>query len=218
MGGIIGMRKYMGLWIALSVVGAIGFSVLGVYGYINTTRNEGVRLEQTLSQEYADNQNELSNFISTFYEQVGLANRKSAVLDTILRNAVQGRYGDDGFSAKGAFFAAVAESYPDLTTNLNIFDKIADNVAGGRASFKNKQSKLLDKVRVYNTWRETGLINSFVIRNFLGFPSQRLEARVGGQVVAKGSDALDKIQQIVVTGSTVESFTSGRMEPLALPK
>jgi hypothetical protein len=171
-------------------------------------------MEQQLSKQYEDNQNELSNYISSFYEQLGVANLKSSKMDTILTNAVQGRYGEDGFKANGAFFAAVKEAYPDLT-QLNVYDRIMDHVSSGRTSFKSQQTRLLDLLREYDTWRQQGIVRSQLVR-IVGFPTENLKARVGGATVATGPLALEKFHQLVLTSSTTEAFTTGKMEPLTV--
>lgn len=200
--------------IGLAVV--LAFGAIGFYGYVNGLRSEGIQQETALSAQYESNQNELSAYVTSFYEQIGVGNLKSAKLDTILRHAIEGRYGDSGFSANGAFFSAVTESYPDLTKNLQLFDDIAVFVRTGREAFKGKQNQLIDRSRVYKTFLNDGLVQSVVVKNLLGFPSNVLEARIGGKVVARGPEAFEAIQNIVITGSTAEAFTTGRQEPLAI--
>jgi len=202
--------------VAIGLAVVTVFSAVGFYGYVNGLRSEGIQQETALSAQYESNQNELSAYVTSFYEQVGVANLKSAKLDTILRHAIEGRYGDDGFSANGAFFSAVTESYPDLTKNLQLFDDIAIFVRSGREAFKGKQNQLIDRARVYKTFLNDGLVQSMVVKSLLGFPSNVLEARIGGKVVARGPEAFEAIQNIVITGSTAEAFTTGRQEPLAI--
>lgn len=204
-------------WIAaLGVLFVLGFGALSVYGYVNGLRSEGIRQETALSAQFEANQNELSGYTLAFYEQLGIANLKSAKLDTILTHAIEGRYGEDGFSANGAFFSAITESYPDLTQNMQLYDDIVVFVRAGREAFKNKQDKLLDQSRVYKNFLNDGLIRSRIVKGVLGFPSDVLEARIGGQVVARGPAAFDRLQTIVVTGSTAEAFTTGRQEALTI--
>ena len=204
------------LVVALAAVLVFTIGAFGFYGYVNGIRSEGITQETALSAQYESNQNELSTYVTSFYEQLGLANRKSAVLDTILRNAVQGRYGDDGFKPNGAMFSAITEAYPDMTQNLKVFDDIAAHVRAGRETFKGKQNQLIDRSRVYKTWLNDGLIRQYVVKNVLGFPSNVLQARIGGKVVASGPDAFEQIQSIVMTASTAEAFTTGRQEALVV--
>jgi hypothetical protein len=198
--------------VLLSVVGVLLVSSFWFYGFVNSTRNDGISMEQQISKHYEDNQNELSNYISSFYEQIGVANLKSDKMDTILKNAVQGRYGEQGFKANGAFFAAVKEAYPSLE-GLNVFDRIMDHVSSGRTSFKAQQSRLLDLLREYDTWKQQGIVRSQLVR-IIGFPTENLQARVGGKVIATGPLALNQFHQLVLTSSTTEAFTTGKMEPL----
>lgn len=203
----------------LIVAGVIALVMLvagfSIYGRANDIRDTAISMEQQLSKDYEDNQNFLSNYVSTIYEMAGIADKKSDKLDTILKDAVSGRYGEDGFKPNGAMFSAIQESYPDLTKNLDIYDKIADQVAAGREAYRGRQSKLLDETRAYRTFLQQGIMKHMVIA-WIGFPSNELKARVGGKVLAEGPAALDKIEQIVVTNSTVNAYNSGRMDPISL--
>lgn len=206
------LKKYWMLIVAAGVLIAI---LASCYGFVNNTRNEGIAHERQLGAQYLDNQNWLSAYISGFYEKVGLVNAQSDAFDQIILNAVMGRYDDSGFSADGAFFAAVAEAYPDLSSLMASWNSIQDYITAGREGYRNQQSKLLDMLRVYDTWRDTGFMKSFVIR-LLGFPSNRLEARVGNDVFT-GELAREKMYQIVLTSQAIEAYESGTMEPLTIP-
>lgn len=202
------------LWVGIPVVG-LGALLIGVFSYASNLKTMGVRQEQQMSATYEDNQNYLSTFVSTFYETTSLANLKSEKMDSILVHAVRGRYGEEGFKANGQFFSAITESYP--TIDLSIYDKIVTQVQAGREAFRGRQSILLDVVRSYDSWRLEGLVRPMII-SFLGFPSENLKARVGGQTVATGVLALEKFHDIVVTESTAQAFSTGRMGPLTPPR
>lgn len=145
------------------------------------------------------------------YEALGLANRKTAAMDSIIRHAVEGRYGESGFSSDGAMFSAVMEAYPDLNA-LSIFDRLTDLVVSERETFKNEQTKLRDQVRQYEVWMQSGIIRSMLIGNF--FPSQRLEARIGGRVVARGPEALDRIRAMILAEGATRAYETGTLEPI----
>lgn len=206
------------LVVALVVLGAVGVGLLSLYGFVNSTRNEGIGLETQLNAQYLANQNELSTFVSSFYEQVGVANLKSAKMDQILTDAVKGRYeGKDGGGygqGSSPFFSAIVEAYPDVKS-LDIYDKIVSFIQSGRESYKNKQDKLLDQMRAYDTWRKSGLVRSQVVAT-LGFPSENLEARVGTNVV-RGVAAREQMLLIVTTSDTKKAYETGTMEPLKPP-
>lgn len=206
--------------ITLVVIGAIFFGGLVLYGYVNGLRSEGIRQETGLNAQYLDNQNELSAYISGFYEKVGLANAKSDRMDKILVDAVKGRYeGNNGTPVErgqtAPFFAAIVEAYPDVA-GLNIYDKIVDYVSAGREAYKAKQSKLLDMLRSYDAWRQDGFVQSRIV-SAIGFPSSSLEARIGTKV-SRGMDARDQMYLIVTTAGTKKAYESGEMEPLSVPK
>lgn len=191
--------------------------LFGAYTTVNNIWNEGLAQERQLTSQYLDNQNELSAYISGFYEMVGLAQAQSDVLDQILLDAVKGRYDEGGFAVDSPMFTAVVEAYPEAGAAelLSNWGKIQDYVRAGRERYKAKQSKLLDQLRVYDTWRQTGLIRRSIVQ-ILGFPSQNLEARVG-DLVLTGQMARVKMYQIVLTSEAIEAYETGVMEPLEVP-
>jgi hypothetical protein len=186
------------------------------YGTMNSIQQEGVAQETALSAQYLDNQNELSSYKASFYEQIGVANLKSEKMDQILEDAVKGRY--DGNSSaqpdRGQLFSAIVEAYPDLK-GLDIFDKIVDHIRAGREAYKQKQSKLLDMLRAYDRWRGSGIIHSRLVK-MAGFPSEHLEARIGTSV-KRGAEARDQMYLIVTTADTKKAYETGTDEPLQVP-
>lgn len=203
------MRNYIFLGVAVL------FVVIGL-GYVNSIRNSGIEYETRLSAQYLDNQNNLSAYIAGFYEQLGVADRKSDKLDQILADAVKGRYEDaGGFGKGGGFFNAIAEAYPDLA-GLDVYDRIVDYVSAGRESYKATQSKLLDMLRGYDVWRQQGIFRSMVV-SLLGVPSDRLIARVGNSTW-QGDDALEKMYQIVLVTDARAAYETSTMKPLSVDK
>lgn len=212
--------------VLLGMGGFFLFIVLVIGGcglYANSLRNEGVTQERALSSQYLDNQNFLSGYISGFYEQVGVAQASTDALDRVLTDAVKGRY-DGKTSAQpgtGSLFSAIAEAYPELSAQelLRIWGKIQDYVTSQREGYRNKQSKLLDMLRTYDTWRETGgpgkrLILSLGI--IADFPSNNLEARIG-ETKLTGEVARDKMYQIVLDSTTLKAYETGKLDPLKIP-
>ena len=197
-------------------------AVIFVYSSFNGLYNAGVQQEQRLKAQYLDNQNYLSSYISGFYEQVGVARAATDALDTVLLDAVKGRYedgqGGGGYTVDSPFFNAIVEAYPEAGTAelMRIWGKITDYVQAGREGYRNVQSKLLDMLRAYDTWRYSGLIQSKVV-SILGFPSQRLEARFGSNVLT-GQKALDKMYELVLDSKTKEAYDDGTLDPLEIPK
>jgi len=198
-----------------AIIGVLLLCCLGVYNYANGIQQEGVARETELNNQYLDNQNELSTYISKFYETVGVANLKSDKMDQILMDAVKGRY--EGHTSaqpgQGQLFSAITEAYPNI--DMSIYDRILDQINSGRDAYKQKQSKLLDMLRSYDKWRESGLVQSRIIAA-MGVPTQHLEARIG-TLVKHGAEARDQMYLIVLTQSTTDAYTSGHMDPLSVP-
>ena len=208
--------------ILLCVLGAFAFGGLGLYGYFNSLNTDRVEQETTISAQYQSNQLELDTYHKTIKEAVGIANVKSTKLDQVLHDAVAGRYGDSKSEAGsrqgqgGAFFSAIVEAYPDIKGQLDLYDRILNAVFAGREAFKQKQNLLLDRVRSYKRWMNDGLVQSILIKKVIGAPTELLQARVGKSVV-HGPEALDKIETIVTSQSTSQSFESGEDNGVTLP-
>ena len=196
--------------------------VLFAYSLFNGLYNTGVQYEQRLKNQYLDNQNYLSAYISGFYEQVSVARGATDALDQILLDAVKGRYentsaGGGGYTVNSPFFNAIVEAYPEASPQelVKIWSKLQDYVASQREGYRNVQSKLLDMLRAYDTWRYSGLIQSKVV-SIVGFPSQRLEARFGNNVLT-GQRALDKMYELVLDSKTRQAYENGTLDPLEIP-
>lgn len=209
------MKK--GLIIGACVAAAMMLCVFSYYGYLNSLRSEKIAYETQLNAQYLSNQNYLSAYISGFYEQVGVVNLKSEKMDSILTDAVKGRYDQQGGFApnKNALFSAIHEAYPDVS-GLNIYDKIVDYIASHREGYRAIQDKLLDILREYDFWRQDGFVQSWVVENVLGVPSDTLEARIGTDI-AKGKAARDRMYQIVLAQQSRDAYKTGTMEPLKVP-
>lgn len=210
-------------WLQVVICVALVFLLIVGYSYnkINSLHRKGVDRETELTATYLDAQNELGAFISTFYEQVGIADRKSAQLDTVLSDAVKGRYDGTGLTPAtpgqtqgNQLISAMVEAYPDLG-GLNSYDRILDTISAGRSAFKNKQTDLLDKLRGYDKWRNQNIVGSFFIR-LAGFPSDNLRAQVGQQFVT-GKAAENQMYVIVLPSDAAQAYTTGTLEPLTVP-
>lgn len=195
----------------VAAIAAIAFFVA-----LNGNQKDMVRREQALSAQYQDNQNELSTYISTIKETIGVADRNTEALDQVLADAIKGRY-DGETSAQpgtGALFSAITEAYPDLTSLSMPYAKVQDAIISGRQAYKNAQTKLLDMLREYETWKNSGFIHSRMVA-LVGAPSDNLRAQIG-TAVSRGPDALDQMYLIVLAGEAQDAYTSGTMDPLDL--
>lgn len=203
------------LGIAGVVVLLIVVAVVAVYGYFNGLQQTAVSKHTGLNAQYQDNQNYLSSYISGFYEMAGIPQAQGDQLATILSEAVKGRYDEDGFGSGSPLFVAISEAYPDLSQLSVGWNKIQDYIQGGREGYRNVQSKLLDMLRDYDLWRQSGLIQSAFIR-MMGYPDNTLVARIGTDVVY-GQAALDRMRTIVLTQEAINAYQTGVMDPLQVP-
>lgn len=206
----------------LAAVGVLGLIfTVSAFGYVNSQRNKGIDYETSLSARYNSCQNNLSKYVSGFYEQASVSREKANKLNAILRDAVSGRYDQQGSSASqavvngNALFSAVVEAYPDLN-QLSIYDELVKYVQAGRTEFQGCQDALLDRVRVYDKWRKQGLIGHVVKESVLGFPSDTLEASIGDDTVT-GKPALVRIKRIVLSPDAKQAYETGEQGPLELP-
>jgi hypothetical protein len=208
------------LIITLAIVAAVALAGLGFYNKVNALNTESVSQETALNQHYQSDQLELDTYVKTIKESVGIANVKSDKIDQILRDAVSGRYGDtkDGLrnGQGGTFMSAIVEAYPDIKGQLDIYDRIVDKVFAGREGFKAKQNSMLAAIAKYDAWRNTGLVQSFIIKNVIGSPTDLLEARVGTNV-KHGREALDQMKLVVTSGATNDAFNSGKEDAIEIP-
>lgn len=217
------MSSSTGFKISKGLIATVGIIVVAVivlvslFGTVNSTRNEGINRENALEAQYRSNQNELSTYILTIKESLGIADKGNNKIDEILSGAIQGRYdGNMEPGTGGSMFSAITEAYPDLTSNMEMYSKVQDAVVSGRAAFKNQQNKLLDMISNYENWLQEGLIRSTVVK-FIGFPSGTLEARVGDTVYT-GQEALTKMKQIVLVKDATVSYETGETAPLIEPE
>lgn len=198
-GGITAVVALFIIWIFSAAVGA---------------KNDGIDKATALSAQYRDNQNYLSSYIAGFYEQTGVAKVKADKLNDILVEAVKGRYdGKMDPGTGGSLFSAITEAYPDLS-GLDVYDKIVDYVAGGRVGYRNKQSKLLDMIRDWESWSDKGFVHPMLVNSFV--PMDKFEARVGDKVY-RGEEAIEKMKQIVLVGQATEAYESGEDQILTVP-
>ncbi len=206
---------HKGLIITLAVLAALVIGVISLFNYASGLQKEGVAQETSLNAQYLANQNELSTYVSKFYETIGVANLKSDKMDQIITDAVKGRYENNSSAqpGRGQLFSAIQEAYPNA--DLSVYDRIIDQINSGREAYKAKQDKLVDMLRAYDAWRKSGLIQPAIIRT-MGFPSDALEARIGTDV-KHGAAAEEQMWLIVTTTSTSQAYQTGHQDPLQVP-
>lgn len=196
------------------VIAVVLISIIVLYGKFNGAQKTMVRHETGLSAKYSDCQDNLSNYIAKIKEALGVADRASAALDTVLTDVVKGRYeaGSTANPSGGSAFSAIVEAYPDLSGMTINYEKVQSAIFAGRDGFKRCNTGLLDRIRAYNEWRNSGLIQS-KINAIVGAPSDNLEARVGG-VTVYGKSALDAMKRLPLTTEAQTAYETGTMDPL----
>jgi hypothetical protein len=204
-------RRPLGRGAIIAIGGIATLLVLGLIGFLvsNSVTNTGNQKEATLNAQYLDNQNYLSDCITKIREVAGVTKAQSESFTKAMNDAVKGRY--DGRSAEpGAMFSAIVENYPDLSGLNQAFERAHTTIIGCRTDYRNIQSKLLDMLRDYDSWR-TG---SLTVRTFGGDrPSDNLVAQIGSDRSRKGQAALDQMYTIVTVKEAKDAYNNGELKP-----
>lgn len=208
------VKNHKGLVIGGAIVALLLIIVVSFISSVNGTRNTLIQKEQALVGEYKANQNELSTYTNQVTESLGVADAGNDKVGQILKDAISGRYdGNMKPGTGGSMFSAISEAYPDLTKNTAMYEKVQDQVIAGRNAYKNTQNKLIDRARDYETWIQSDLMRSFIVKNILGAPTNDLKITIG-QNTLRGQDALDKLSQPILSGSAVTSYETGVTDPV----
>lgn len=208
------VKNHKGLVIGGAIVAVLLIMIVSFISSVNSTRNTLIQKEQELVGEYKANQNELSTYTNQVKESLGVADAGNDKVGQILKDAISGRY--DGKMAPGtggSMFSAISEAYPNLTANTAMYAKVQDQVIAGRNSYKNTQNKLIDRARDYETWIQSDLVRSFIVKNVLGAPTQNLKITIGENTL-RGQDALDKLSQPIMSSDAIKSYQSGVSDPV----
>lgn len=208
------VKNHKGLVIGGAIVALLLIIVVSFISSINGTRNTLIQKEQSLVGEYKSNQNELSTYTNQVKESLGVADLGNDKVGQILKDAISGRYdGNMQPGTGGSMFSAISEAYPDLTANTAMYSKVQDQVIAGRNSYKNTQNKLIDRARDYETWTQSDIVRSFIVKNVLGAPTQNLKITIG-ETTLRGQDALDKLSQPIMSSDAIKSYDTGVSDPV----
>ena len=209
------MKKLIVLGVIAAVLFGLGAWAINTYTGI---RNEGRHQELAMTAKYKAVQASYGQDRLAFTDQLGIAREKRDAMDSIITDAVSGRYNKSGSPQvdNGKLFSAIREAYPDLA-GLNIYDKVLDFVTKMRNKFAQDQAQVATLVQNYNEWRTTGSLLHPTFVKWAGFPSESLELRIGDKVY-RGQEALDKMSRPIVGGDTNEIFDSGEDKPAITPE
>lgn len=174
---ILGIVLVVGLMCFLSYTGAYNF---------------GNESEKGLTAQLIDNQNILSNYYNKVQEIVQVNDMYKDGLKEIITASIQGRYGENGAQASWQW---IKEHNPTL--DVSVYTKLQQVIESGRNEFKNSQTVLIDKKRVYET--------------ALGSFWQGMWLRWAGYPKINLADI-----KVVISGKTTQVYESGIEEPLQL--
>lgn len=192
--------------IALIVVAALALVSIAIFAKFDGISRTAADKETGLMGLYETTQVELNNYANGLYESVNIADRKSDKLDQIMKDAISGRYGDTPGRTNGtggSFFSALTEAYPDLTSNLDVYDQIASYAMTERKAYSDEQKLLVDRVRDYKKWLTSGILDKQLI-SMAGYPSDNLTVTVDGSTYS-GADAIKAIIDYNAQGTGVAS-------------
>lgn len=202
----------------VAIAAIVGLLVLGfsLYAYVASIRNQALAWETDLNKVVRIEVSERATYETSIYEQAGLAEIKSEKMNSIIRGAIEGRYGDNpGNPGQGkALLQAVRESYPD-TKGLEIYDRILPAISAGREGIRNKQNLRIEKAQAYDYWRKEGIFRAWVLSGI--YPSRDLQFKVGDKMYY-AAEALEKMTEPISTADVNKSFESGLESPLQLNK
>ena len=132
-------QKGSAILVVLAVVAAI--IGLGVASYVSA-HNTGVKLENKIEAVWEDNENILAQAGLKVSESAQVADKYKDGLKDVLREAMGGRYGDNGSQA---VFQWIQEQNPSV--DASVYKQIQQVIEASRNEFKNGQ-KLLISARI----------------------------------------------------------------------
>ncbi len=159
-------------------------SALGIRSKLNT-------MEKNIVYQYEQNKNDYDGMWKTFKEAAQVTDMYSTDLEKVFKSAIQARYEN----SSNNLFSMIKEQNPNFDSSM--YKRLQEIIEGGRATFKEKQDKLLDKKRIYDTY-----LNEFpnnIVAGFFGYPKIKLDD-----------------YKIVTSDRTDGAFNSGKDEPIKL--
>lgn len=155
----------MALTIILSVLVLLGITIFSSYVKYHDI---GVSLEKGITAQWEENENILAQYSLKIKEMAQIPDMYANDLKEVYREALGGRYGDDGSKAVMQW---IQEQNPQLSPDVYI--SIQQAMEAGRNKFENGQSILVDRKRTYETL--LGKFWSGMFLKFAGFPEIELE-------------------------------------------
>lgn len=168
------------------------FMGLGSILYAINKKDSFMVTENNIRSSYADYQNVHSNYVLKIQEMAQVPQMAKGHLAEIIREAIQGRYGDEGSKA---VFQFIQEQNPTIDPAL--YTNIQKEIAGGRSDFKAAGTRVIDNKRVaYNQLDQT--VSGFVLKDIFSLPTIKIGYRDGPDDY-----------KVVISESTSETFKTG---------
>ncbi len=206
-------KVVIGCIVALVVFVIASCGIVGTgYFAVNNFRKGIVDSETQVSGTYKQCADQLSQRIEAFYEGLGIAKDKTGAIDKIVSDVIAQR----GSLSQAALVQAITEAYPDLGSNLNIYDTVLEQVNAQRAAFHGCQQGLIDQLAAFQRKIHDDIIGQFAA-NLFNLPDENLVAQNGNGPALYGKDALAKMAELVVTSSTSGAYDTGHLDPLVAP-
>lgn len=188
---------------------AIAFiALLSVVGWYNTS----VNLENGIRARWSQNQNSYSAFANKVAETAGVAKEYEKQFRAVLRDTMEGRYGEKGSAQALAF---VQEHNPTIDTG--VYRQLMAVIEAGRNDFAQDQKELRDAQRRYQD--HLGEAGGGIYSRIFGFP----RAVVGAQVPSADLDGDGRITvldyPVIVSDTAKKAFETGTdnaLKPFAL--
>lgn len=180
-------------WMILAALLALAAIVF--VGSALSYRSTAIRLEQGITAQYENNQNEYSRMRTVIAE---MAQVPAMYRDDVMRvydNAMHDRYGANGSQA---VFQAIREHNPNVDPGL--YTRLEATIESQRTQFAAGQTSLIDKKREYRTFMAESAMNG-VYNSVFSFGFPRIDLNRYG---------------IVTSGETQRTFQTGRDEPATL--
>lgn len=131
-------------WIvAVVVAGSLMWTVSSYY----SAYDYGSNMDNQAKAQYEQMENVQANYALKVQEAVQVPGMKTDDLSRVMREAFEGRYGEDGSKAA---FQWIQENYPGQVSDA-LYSKVQVIIEAGRNQFQNEQKLLIDIKRQYQT-------------------------------------------------------------------
>lgn len=148
------------IFVALCVLLAVGLISFQFYNSYYSLGNSTEKNIESLNQK---SESVLSNFSTSILELTKVSDKYKDDLKEVIKQSLQGRYGEDGSKAVFQFLQE-----QNLNLDSNLYLNIQNALIAGRKEFKNSQERIIDVCKQYKTELD-GLVSGAMLR-FMNYP------------------------------------------------